>query len=933
MMPTFVIHATTSVTHQFARLVMLNQWWHWLVLVLVVAAIVTFVGWLYRRDSIELPRGRAFALFALRLAALAGILFFFFDLERRSERQVVRPSRALLLVDTSLSMGIQDADNAAGKRRADQVADEFERGELVEKLRQQHEVVVYRFDETEAPVEVASYPQANRSSGESGESAGTGDQLADELRQTRIITAIAGGCGLLATLLLIIYALTGTAGPEGKRAWAAMLGILGWFAAIVILAVASLRYPDVGLLTTLGLREPIVSATSGSVNRGGDESTVTGQAAAAEGSSATEVKVAWREALAPRGAETRLGDALRYVVNRERDGSIAGVIVVSDGRSNAGVEAEPSAVAASAAGIPVYAIGLGSDRRPANVRVVDLEIPTRVYPGDKFSVAGYIQAFGLESRTVKVELVSSSAAQPETSSEKIEEERSLKLGADGEVTPIRFEITPQEIGTRTYQLRVVPPIEDQDARDNQRSAKVQMVERRNHVLLWAGGPSREFQFLRNLLFRDRSTTSDVYLQTAEPGASQESNRLLFEFPKTREELFEYDCIIAFDPDWLVLDELQVQNLERWVAEKAGGLIVVAGPVHTPRWASRLRGDQRIDIVKNLYPVIFYSRGSATLSLGRFAGETAWPLQFTRDGLDAEYLWLEDDPLLNEQAWKDFAGVFGYYAVKDPKPGARVLAYFADPNTAMDGTLPIYLAAHFYGAGRVFFQASGEMWRIRAVDDAYFERYYTKLIRWASEGRLLRDSQRGVLIVDKDRCSLGDVVTVQAILTDAQFEPLVADQVTAALIDPTGQSVPLVLRRVQDAAREGMYTGQFNTRLEGDYRIELQPPLARDEDLLVKEVRSRIPALETERPERDDALLRLIADRTEGAYFVGFDAALNRTGSGTAPLPSLLEPREQVTVLAGTPDRDFDRQLMTWLLGMITGVLCLEWTIRRLSKLA
>ena len=399
MMPTPVIAATTNVTHEFARLSMLNQWWHWLVLVVVVVALVTFVGWLYRRDSIELPRGRAFALFSLRLAALAGILFFFFDLERRAERQVIRPSRALLLVDTSLSMGIQDAEDGIGKRRVDQVVGEFERGELVEKLRQQHEVVVYRFDETEAPVEVTSFAQLNTVVAESGEDTAGSGRFADELRQARTIALVAGGCGVIAALLLVFYMFAGTAGPEGKHAWAAMLGIIGLFAAVVIMAVASLRFPEVGLLTTLGLREPTPL-------------TDRANAARVNGAPGDSTAVAWRDALAPRGAATRLGDALRYIVNRERDGSIAGVVVITDGRSNAGVEAEPSAVAAAAAGIPLFAIGVGSERRPANVRVVDLEIPTRVYPGDKFSVAGYIQAFGLESRTVKVELASTHSINP-----------------------------------------------------------------------------------------------------------------------------------------------------------------------------------------------------------------------------------------------------------------------------------------------------------------------------------------------------------------------------------------------------------------------------------------------------------------------------------------------------------------------------------------
>ena len=229
-------------------------------------------------------------------------------------------------------------------------------------------------------------------------------------------------------------------------------------------------------------------------------------------------------------------------------------------------------------------------------------------------------------------------------------------------------------------------------------------------MLIAGGPTREFQFLRNLLYRDRETTVDVFLQTARPGISQEANKLLFSFPATAAELFEYDAIVAFDPDWLALTAAQVQLLERWVAEQAGGLIIVAATVQTPQWVSSQPGDERTDLIKGLYPVAFYGRSSATLGAGRFAAETAWPLEFTRDGQEAEFLWLEDDSLLNEQAWASFGGVYGYFPVKGPKPGASVYARFSDPNSAIDGQLPVYLAGQFYGAGRVFFQASGEMWR-------------------------------------------------------------------------------------------------------------------------------------------------------------------------------------------------------------------------------
>ncbi len=127
------------------------------------------------------------------------------------------------------------------------------------------------------------------------------------------------------------------------------------------------------------------------------------------------------------------------------------------------------------------------------------------------------------------------------------------------------------------------------------------------------------------------------------------------------------------------------------------------------------------------------------------------------------------------------GVYDYVDAKSAKAGAKVYAYFSDPTTEVGGSLPVYLASQFYGAGRVYFQGSGEMWRLRGESDAYFDNYYTKLVRWVSEGRLLRDSTRGVLLVDSSKAMVGDTITVRAVLTDEQFEPLDVPEVPAKLL--------------------------------------------------------------------------------------------------------------------------------------------------------
>jgi len=918
---------TEQTYHQFTRVQSLSEGWHWLLLVAICALILTFVITMYRRDSVELPAGTSIALMFLRTVAYFGILFFFLNLEKLTEQTLTKNSRALVLIDTSQSMGLRDGqspENPTNASRLNLVADELAQGTLIKDLCVNHDVVVYRFDEESKPTEIRTFPKLPSEDLAVNQDGSLSQTRLQSLKDGRRTTS-AGGLLLAVALLAGIMHLARRGRPsEGEQnaSWPLLVSMVTLIAGVVILAIASLRSPDIPWITMVGLQSL--------------ESTTEKQPApeAKNKTEPTEMEINWAEQLTPRGTETHLGDALQFLINKERGGPIAGIVVVTDGGNNAGEDVPTVLKAVRDSHIAIYPVGVGSNKTVRNVRVLDLDAPERVYPGDDFSLTGYLQSFGLRGRQVTVQLVSQPAegSAPE-GQQRVEEERRVELPADGLTKPIDFELTPEEVGRREYILRVKPPAEDKNDKDNQKSAIVESIDRRMKILLVAGGPTREYRFLRNQIFRDEDTILHVLLQTAEVGVSQESDELLFEFPQLPDELFEYDCIVAFDPDWQALETNQVELLERFVAEKAGGLVVVAGPIYTPEWSRTRRGrDRRVDIVKNLYPVVFYNQGGATLSLGHFGGTAAWPLQFTDEGTSADFLWLADDQIASEEAWSVFDGVYGFYKAKDPKPGAKVFARFSDPDTSIDNELPIYMAGHFYGAGRVFFQASGEMWRLRALDVTYFEQYYTKLIRWASQGRLLRDSSRGVLLVDKERGLLGDHIGIQAILTDAQHQPLADETVNAILVSPDGTRKSIELRQVKDAARDGMFAGQFTALQDGDYLVELQVPQTAEEVLLTQTVRVRIPALEIENPKRDDALLKEVAQLSQGQYYIGLTTATNR-GGNRAPLTSYLEPQDQQTTLPGTPDPDFEEKLMAWLIGLICGALCLEWLLRRLARLA
>jgi hypothetical protein len=819
MLPTIFAQTALRTSFEFGRIQSETDW------ILPIAALVVvfvFVVLMYRRDTTELGRVTSALLIVLRLAAFAGLFVVYLQPQWRNERQVIQPSQVHLLVDTSYSMGENDADDSradprSGDNRDDRIAAVLAEGNFLDDLRKVHDVSVWRFDQ-----ELKRLVELRRTSLDTNEKQKAAKKDAQ---------------------------------PEPTS------------------------NPDF-----------------------------------------------WKNALAPQGRETRLGQALKQVIIDNRGTPVSAIVVLSDGQQNAGIDATVAANLAAEGGnpIPIFPVGIGSDRPRADVRISDFEAPVRAYGGgDKYQVKGNIQAQGMAGKTVTVELLSqhvTDVAAPGEGVAKIEATEQVILGSDGEVTTVSFQVAPQELGTTRLTLRVKAPPEDRDPKNNERFQNVEIVDRKTKVLLFAGGPSREYQFLRNQLRRDKDVVVDVLLQTITEGSSQDANEILEEFPSTPEALFAYDCIVAFDPDWRELDALQIELVDKWVNEQAGGLIVVAGPIFTDAWVQ----SAAMAKIRALYPVEFNRRFSV-MEDGRYGAKVAWPLEFTRDGLDAPFLWLGDTSTASQDAWSHFKGVYGYYAVRGKKPLTTVYATYSDPAAKTGEQSPIYFAGQRVGSGKVFYMASGEMWRLRAVDGRYFETFYTKLIRDVTETRLRRNSIRGVLLVDRNQYSPGATVDVQAQLKDARLEPLVAPSVTLEVRAP-GSPMETV-KLLADPSRAGQFRGEFTVRKEGSYQLLLPVPDSNEQ--LPAAFQVEIPDLERANTERNDEKLKPLAQLTGGAYYVGLNQMLGGA-SGLEPLAARLRDASRITTVSAAPNRLWDN---TWVLAAICGVLCLEWLIRRLVKLA
>ncbi|MEX0867949.1 MAG: vWA domain-containing protein [Pirellulales bacterium] len=919
MVHQLALFAQTSTTTAF-ELGRIQSYTDWILPVVVLLVMGWFVIGMYLLDCIELGGRRAVFLITLRLLAVAGLLAIYLQPQYRTKREVVRNSRVLVLADTSQSMERRDGEgtlSAGSPSRIEQVVKTFGESRFIEELREKHDVVVYRFDQHEKPITLASYARV----------APTDPELLNREPDQATQAAINAARDALMMIGISLLITACGAGWFLLRSSASspipslVVGAVG----LVMLAIFVARFvdqpnkPDV--LEIVGAKQDLQQSDA---------------AVEAEDGETTEpeaIEIDWTESLVASGAETKLGQAIYEVIHDERATPVAGVLVLSDGGQNAGLRADTAIAEAIDAGVPVYTVGIGSLEQPISVRLSDYTAPVRAYPGDNFSITGFVQAQGMAGKPVGVSLQQiplESLSEPGEVAGELLDLKTINLGPDGEDVAVDFEVPGIEVpGEYAYELSVESAAGDEDKEDNRQRFRVDVVDRKTRVLLVSGGPSREYRFLRNQLQRDKGVVVDVFLQSALDNVSQDADKILDDFPLTKDELYEYDCIVAFDPNWNTLNDQQVGLLEQWVAEEAGGMIVVPGPVFAGMrinsWAqeSRLAGQEKIDKLRALYPVEFYEQRAAPALDQR---DTSVPskLDFTREGQTAEFLWLGNTQDESELAWRLFDGVYGTYPISAAKPGAVVYANAAN----VEAENPVYMAGHFYGSGRVFYLGSSEMWRLRAVNPDHFDAFYTKLVRHVSQGRLLRGSRRGdVLLVEKSRYGLGDSVPIVAHLKNAQRDPFRGGSVSLFAVGPDRRSQPIELKA--DETRPGMFTGQLVVRREGDYELLL--PLPESDETLSKSLKVAASALESQQPQLREDLLRRIATETGGQYYFGVGSALG--ASGEPAVMTQLQDRTEITPVEGDTNPLWDAFWAKWMLLGIATLLCAEWLTRRLFKLA
>ena len=555
-------------------------------------------------------------------------------------------------------------------------------------------------------------------------------------------------------------------------------------------------------------------------------------------------------------------------------------------------------------------------QQPTNIAIANVQSPTEVHIGDPFEIGVFVQGQGAAGRTVDVELLAK--AEGSDSEPASIGTQSVELIEDGVPVEVKFKEKPGTPGGIEYEIRIRPQgaMVELSETDNSRRRTINVSEKQIHVLLIAGGPSRDYRFVRNMLFRHTGMELDVWLQTVDAaaavGVSQDATKILTDFPSTKKELFDYDVVLAFDIDWARILPPQLKLMQEWVSEHAGGVVVVAGPIHTAAIAS-----DELRPVQELLPVRL-SQLAIDLDLSS-RNTQAWPIEVSEDGQAVPFLQLAESAT-DPDTWTEFSGVHRGYPTSGIKDGATALAYYTNPRSQTENGKPVLMASQFFGAGRCLFIGTPEMWRLRSVSTGHFNRFWTKAVRDVAQGRIKRGNSRGLLMLDRTEFVLGQSVRLRTQLYDASLNPLEMDAVPVTILDPSGK--PLLPERtlLKDPSRPGQFAGSFRAGIKGTWEVQL--PIPESRDVLTQKIEVLLPNLESNQPAQNVKLLEELTADTGGKYLPLADAK--------EQLADLLPDRSESVMIDERLKPLWDR---LWVLLTIVGLLGMEWLTRKLLKLA
>ena len=603
------------------------------------------------------------------------------------------------------------------------------------------------------------------------------------------------------------------------------------------------------------------------------------------------------------GDRTRLDDALQQALDRAAARPVAGIVVLSDGRS-----LPPPGRATlrrlQSEAIPIFAVPLGSEIPGGDLALAKVESPKRVFIGDEVPVRVEVERIGAGSGVATARIVDEASG---------EELASAPLGEADEngLASVTLLPRPTAAGPRDWRIEIDGGPGDLVADNNVRLSRIEVVDRPLRVLYIEGYPRWEYRYLKNLLIREKTIDSSVMLLSADRDFAQEGNMPIARLPRTAEEFALFDVIILGDVEAGFFSPEQLEAIREQVARKGTGLLWIAGERSMPRtWEANPMSEllpMRPPLALPAAPGPVNATATALaedLGLLRLGAGDEWPRELS-------------DPA---SGWSRLAWAQAI-PPEQLKPTVETLAIGVpsdSPEGSSEDAIPLITSMRF-GAGATVYVATDEFWRYRyGRGERYTEQVWLPLVRMLGREALASGEESFALRAFPPRVRPGEPVRIELRLADA------------ALSERMESGFPATVRREGDRSGGGPreielvrrgdsaeWVGTASPEATGRHIVRLEGGVAGGAEVTFECER---PDDEVRNSAADHATLAGLADGTGGAVLGADDLAT---------LERLLKRREIRTEVVRMEPL-WDSPLAFLLVLALAGV---EWLGRRLNRLA
>lgn len=606
----------------------------------------------------------------------------------------------------------------------------------------------------------------------------------------------------------------------------------------------------------------------------------------------------------PTGSSTHIARSIDQVLRSCIDAHLAGIVLVTDGRSTQEEDWEKTVRTATARGAGIYIVPVGSPHPPKDLAVEAVQADSHVYLRDKAAVSFTLRASGL------LEPVSLDVRLKDARTDEILARKALQVSQEQFSRTVELQFEPRSVGETQLVVEVLPLEQEFEVANNAQQFRITVIDEKVKVLYVDGYPRYEYRYLKNMLIREPSTVASTLLLSADVDFVQEGDEPIRRFPTTAEELGEYDVVLFGDVDpragWIT--NAQLELIADFVSNKGGGFGLIAGERHTPR-AFYGTPIERLIAVE-------IGGGIGGDSVTR--GWTVYKPQLTSAGRESPIFRLLMDEEESLAIFEHLPPWYWAYPTPAVKPGTEIL--MQHPGLQRYGTyMPIVVVGR-HGAGTTFYQGSDDSWRWRRHrGEGFFDTYWLQVVRYLARRKKIATDASVRLRTNLRTVDPARPIVMMLEFDDAATALQVPEKVSVSIRSSQGVKLaePMLTRLTANSKH---FQGSFLSKEVGQLEVVFQP---RRYGLDLPDVRAFFEvdrqSLEDRKPEANVEMMARLAESTGGKVVQPWDAAT---------IPDLIPDRKYV-VPDDIVETVWDSKLAMMMFVILIGA---EWILRKLNGL-